>query len=371
MYIPRVLLNLPVSTTGSRRRITLRIAAALVIPAMLVSCSSIGPPHVARDRFDYAEALSRSWKENMLLNLVKLRYADAPLFLDVASVVEQYTLQGEVSTAAQFPNPSANPSSVGGTLQWADRPTITFQPLTGEHFTRSLLTPIKPEQIMDLIQAGWPVDFVFRFGVRAINGIRVGTPNRMMVEGDDPRLGKLLEALLGLQRKDGIGLRREEPKGTREVAYVVLPRTADEQQEKDRRVVAETLGIDPARSEYQLTYGAVSVSKGEIALLTRTVFEILVVLSFDVQVPPAHEQEGRVGPPLPAGAQKLTALHVLSGKDRPSDTFAAVRYEGYWFWIDNRDFSSKRILSFMMILLALTERGGPVAAPALTLPTGP
>ena len=118
MYIPRVLLNLPVSTTGSRRRITLRIAAALVIPAMLVSCSSIGPPHVARDRFDYAEALSRSWKENMLLNLVKLRYADAPLFLDVSSIVEQYTLQGQLSAGAQFPvNSGGNPSSVGGTVE--------------------------------------------------------------------------------------------------------------------------------------------------------------------------------------------------------------------------------------------------------------
>jgi len=162
MYIPRVLLNLPVSTTGSRRRITLRIAAALVIPAMLVSCSSIGPPHVARDRFDYAEALSRSWKENMLLNLVKLRYADAPLFLDVSSIVEQYTLQGQLTAGAQFPvNSGANPSSVGGTVEWADRPTISYQPLTGAHFTKSLLTPIKPVEVMNLVQAGWPVPSCF------------------------------------------------------------------------------------------------------------------------------------------------------------------------------------------------------------------
>jgi hypothetical protein len=48
-----------------------------------------------------------------------------------------------------------------------------------------------------------------------------------------------------------------------------------------------------------------------------------------------------------------------------------VHYEGYWFWIDDRDFSSKRTLSFMMILLALAETGGRPAAPALTLPTGP
>jgi hypothetical protein len=347
------------------------VAAALAAPAIVLGCRSIGPPHVVRDRFDYAEAISRSWKENMLLNLVKLRYADAPLFLDVSSVVEQYSLQGQVSTAAQFPAPSSNPSSVGGTLQWADRPTITLQPLTGQHFTKSLLTPLSPVAIMDLVQAGWPVNLVFRFGVRSINGIRAATPNRLMIEAEDPRFPQLLDALLNLQRSDGIGVRREQTKGGEEETFVVIPPSSDERLEADRLFVTKTLGLNPALKEYRLTFGAVSTSKDEIALVTRTVFEILVALSFDVQVPPEHEHDGRVGPALPAGVQRLTSLRVSSGKARPGDVFTAVRYENYWFWIDNRDFSSKRTLSLMMILLALAEKGEPVAAPALTLPTGP
>jgi hypothetical protein len=340
----RVLANLPMSVTRSMCRRISWAAAAAVAAVILVGCSSIGPPHVVRDRFDYSEAISRSWKENMLLNLVKLRYADAPLFLDVSSVVEQYSLQGQMSAAAQFPSPSANPSSVGGTLQWADRPTITFQPLTGQHFTKSLLTPLKPQGIMDLVQAGWPVNLVFRFGVSSINGVRAATPNRLMAEAEDPRFPKLLDALFALQRRGGIGLRREETKDGEEVAFVLIPHSADQQLEEDRLFVAKTLGIDPALSEYRLTFGALSTSKSEIALLTRTVFEILVGLSFDVQVPPEHENDGRVGPPLPAGVQKVSRLRVSSGKDRPRDAFAAVRYEGYRFWIDNHDFGSKRTL---------------------------
>jgi len=66
-----------------------RAAAATLASAMLAGCAGVGPRHVVHDRFDYATALSRSWKENMLLNVVKLRYADAPLFLDVSSIVEQ------------------------------------------------------------------------------------------------------------------------------------------------------------------------------------------------------------------------------------------------------------------------------------------
>ena len=56
----------------------------IMILACLSGCGSIGPGNVARDRFDYISAISDSWKAQMLLNLVKLRYGDAPVFLDVA-----------------------------------------------------------------------------------------------------------------------------------------------------------------------------------------------------------------------------------------------------------------------------------------------
>lgn len=349
------------------------VGVAILAASMLSGCASVGPRHIVRDRFDYSEALSRSWKENMLLNLVRLRYADAPLFLDVSSIVEQYTLQGELSGAAQFPvnsGGSSNPASVGGNVQWADRPTISYQPLTGSRFTKSLLTPLKPAEVMDLVQAGWPIAVVFRFGVRSINGIHAGTLSHLSPQAEDPRFDRLLDALGRLQQRDNIGLRKEQ-KGAEETAFIMLPRTLDAQAEADRRLVVDMLGVDPALNEYRLTFGAVSGAQDEIVMVTRTVFEVLVELSFDVQVPPQHETDGRVGPPLPAGLHQRSNLRVSSGTDRPASVFAAVRYQDYWFWIDDTDFASKRTLSFMMILLALAETGGPSAAPALTLPTGP
>jgi hypothetical protein len=48
--------------------------------AMLNGCASSGPGTVARDRFDYISAISEPWKSQMLLNLVKLRFDDAPCF---------------------------------------------------------------------------------------------------------------------------------------------------------------------------------------------------------------------------------------------------------------------------------------------------
>jgi len=52
----------------------------------LWGCTGIGSHTVTRDRFDYTGAIGDSWKEQMLVNTVKLRYGDTPVFLDIASV---------------------------------------------------------------------------------------------------------------------------------------------------------------------------------------------------------------------------------------------------------------------------------------------
>ena len=103
----------------------------LVIVLAAAGCSSIGPSTVPRDRLDYISAVGESWKEQTLLNIVRLRYGDAPSFVDVSSVISAYTFQGQVSAGGQFSSnltstvPS-NLATVGGSALYLDRPTITY-----------------------------------------------------------------------------------------------------------------------------------------------------------------------------------------------------------------------------------------------------
>ena len=58
---------------------------------LLTGCKSIGPKMLPQDRMAYNKSISDSWREQTLLNIVKLRYLDTPLFIEVTSVVSGYT----------------------------------------------------------------------------------------------------------------------------------------------------------------------------------------------------------------------------------------------------------------------------------------
>src|SRR5436190_21842568 len=104
------------------------------LAVILVGCKSLGPQTVPRDRSDYASAISESWKRQALLNIVKLRYMEPPIFVDVGQIVAGYTLETSVSSGGSFPetnNFGGNTASLAGSARFTDRPTITYTPLTG------------------------------------------------------------------------------------------------------------------------------------------------------------------------------------------------------------------------------------------------
>ncbi len=189
---------------------------ALIIALVLTGvsgCASIGPGTVARDRFDYITAISESWKSQMLLNLVKIRYGDAPVFLDVASVINQYAIEGSIGYTGswaqnnQLPWPWSSLHSWANLGRYTDRPTITYSPLSGERFARNLMTPIPPAAILNLLQAGYPADLVFRLCVHSINGISSRYGGSARLREADPEFYPLVERLRNIQLSGDLGLR--------------------------------------------------------------------------------------------------------------------------------------------------------------------
>jgi hypothetical protein len=300
----------------------------------------------------------------MLLNLVKLRYGDAPVFLDMSSVINHYTVEGSLGYSS---------SSFAGQGAYTDRPTITYLPVSGEKFARGLVTPIPPPVIVNLIQAGYPVDVVLRLCVHAINGIHTRYGGASRQRAADPEFYPLVEKLQKIQHAGEIGLRVQKT-ADQDTSVIVFKRRVSPALEADVTEVRRILGLDPDAMEFTVVYGSVASNNREIALLTRPMIEILIDLSSYIEVPAVNLAEGRTfsspAPELVNGKPVMPLVRILSSPQRPEDFFAAVPYRQDWYWIDDKDFFSKQLFSFVMFLFWFLETDTKQGAPLITLPAG-
>jgi hypothetical protein len=340
---------------------------------LLGGCASMGPPTIARDRFDYVSAVSESWKQQMLLNLLKVRYFDAPVFMDVASVINSYSLEGEVSFADQAaPENRLGDTfrALGATGRYADRPTISYNPLSGDKFAKNLMAPLPVNGVLLLIQGGYSADTVMRICVSTINGLDNSYSGSGIARAGSPKFRELQTALREGQANGATGMRIKTVKDSPTVVMFVQP-DADESVNAPIRKIRELLRLDPAVNEYSMVFGSQAENAREIAMLTRSVMQVLMELASYIDVPESDLVEGRTYRPQRTAEQLRLfppTLRVRHGEQAPPDAYVSVRYRNRWFWVDDRDHQSKATFTSVLFLLSLTEAGPVQAAPVVTIP---
>ncbi len=345
-----------------------------LVVSFIAGCAGIGPSTVTRDRFNYTEAISDSWKHQMLLNMVKIRYADTPVFLDVASVISQYQIAGQINLGATInSNPWSTGQTLGATGNYVDRPTITYNPLMGDKFARSLMAPIPPSAILSLVQSGYPVDLVFRSMVGEVNGIRNRFGGVARAHGADPEFYLLIEKMAKIQSAGALGMRITK-KGEGQASVLVLRGKRDPATESLKAEVGALLGLNPTENEFNVVYGAIPRNDKELAILTRSILEVIIDLAANVEVPVVHVAEKRVSPTYVekaiTGEKVMPLIRIQNSSEKPAEAFVSICYRNIYFWIDDRDLMSKALFSFLMIVFNLVETGEKGAAPIVTIPTG-
>jgi hypothetical protein len=325
---------------------------------------------------DYVAAMADSWKEQTLLNVVRMRYGDAPSFVDVSSVISAYAFQGQIAATGQVSSdrtstiPSAL-ANLGGVTSYSDRPTITYTPLSGDRFARSLLRPIPPSAIFELVQAGYPADAILQMTVRGINGLS----NRTSIGGEtrdaDPDFYEVLAALRRLQFSGEVSLRIER-RADEDLGLLVLSARRGEQANRDLEFVRSKLGLRRDQAQINLTFGALPSNDHEIAVLSRSMLGVLLEVASGVEVPKADVEAGRVA----ASARRADApdvhdrplIRVYSGPKPTERVYSAVRYHDSWYWIRDDDLASKRVFTFLMMFFSLAETGVAPQTPVVTIP---
>jgi hypothetical protein len=340
---------------------------------MSAGCRSVGPRTVDSDRVNYSTAITESWKRQTLLNIVKLRYADLPIFVDIGQIVAGYTLETALSASGIDLDgnlDSATTLSLGASGRFIDRPTITYVPLTGDSFMSGLITPIPPVSLFAAIESGWPADDIARIGMAAINGIGNERFQAGVHTPADPEFARIVELLGSLQRSGALSLRRVET-SARSPSILVLRN--DERLVGAAQLIEELrllLGLDRGVTEFDLVYGSAARNGSEIAVQSRSLLNVLQLMAAQTTVPEQHIAEGRTSTGF-EGEESLSlqGFRIHSSESRPSLDYASVNYRDTWFYISDTDMTSKRVFSLIMLLFTLADTSSSRAEPVLTIPT--
>jgi hypothetical protein len=273
-----------------------------------------------------------------------------------------------------------NPSGATGTNflnlgaqgQYTDRPTITYVPLTGSQFIRTLMTPIPPIRLFELVESGFPIDFSFNVSVQSINGVS-NLRGGLRARPADPEFSKLLKSLWRIQDSGAVGL-SVEPDQDKKGGGLVMSFPIKEiplEIQTERDAVKRMLRLNPTATEFRIVYGAARERDDVVAIQTRSGMQILREMSAYVQVPEEHQKEHRVFPhamvPLDGQEAPPPLIQILSSASKPADAFTRIYYNDLWFWIDNRDLRSKGTLTFLLTLMTLADTGEKAPSPLLTI----
>lgn len=355
---------------------SIRLTRLVLTTMLLVGAAGcglqVGPKTLESGRFDYNRSIAQSWNEQLLLNLVRLRYRDTPYFLEVSNVLSQFETTSSAGASIPFNMFSDGSASAG--YEWIERPTISYAPLQGEDFVRRLLTPIQPSTLVLLGRGGWSLQRLMVCCVERLENL----DNAHGASGPTPAVGpefhdfqRASHLMRELQRHDLLTIDVLAESGSEEVRF----RFQDDASAEQAAQIAELKQLLRLNREGEL--GPQAQPASPVAMRPRSVLGVLFFLSHAVQPPAAHEEAGWVttsknenGDPYDWLAATGGLLHVESARTAPADAFAVVRYHDHDFFIRNSDLESKSTFALLLYLFSLQASDVPASSTVLTVSAG-
>lgn len=370
------------------------LLATLATATLATGCKMIGPGTIRAGRPAYNLAVQQTNDQELLLNLVRIRYRDTLYFTSVERIAATQELNQGIGVAAgitathntigtnapttgnsALTNIVAKALSLGpATLSVNEKPTVFYAPVEGEKFVRQMMTPMNPDMLMLLVRSGWSLDRVFALGVQEMNGLQNAPSASGPTPSREPEFREFREAaklLRALQRVHQIDIMRVA--GTADQIELRFLRGSGTGPEAVR--LKQLLGVNPNGDRYKIVSASEAPNKDTIAIATRPLISALQYISQGVEPPARDYASGKIRPTTRENGQPfdwqemLEGVFKVSSSDKPPvEPSVAINYRGSWFYIADNDLDSKA--TFVLVTQLIALHSAPTAGPAMSFSFG-
>jgi hypothetical protein len=349
------------------------LCAGFALSVALAGCTQLGPEILRSGRPAYNDAILATNDEQLLQNIVRLRFLDSLGFLTVSSVTAHISLKASGAVNAGLGSPASyegNLIPLAGALAAEENPTISYTPVPGARFVRQLMNQTPIDLVVLLMNTVSQHGAVWSALIRRVNDIR--NPDFLEPPEIEPDrdFGEIAELIGRLQRRGS--LYWVQLAGAKTGYAMVLHNYAPTSTREAARLLG-LLGISgPAREGddvvVPMRLSAGSPPPGAIALETRSVFHLMQLAAASIELPAELMASARQYPePGPAGA----GIRIRSSATPPDGARVAVEYRGRWYYIETSDQRSKQWFLLLQVLASAqvsdTAKG---VRPVLTIPVG-
>lgn len=310
--------------SGFRRRSCMRpIAVVLTASLALTGCiSGSGGRTIRRNYATYNHTIHYNQSQQMLLNLVRMRYRESPLFLKVGAVSTSYNLEvnggAHLGESFEAPNYGVN---AGGS--YSERPTVTYTPIEGDTFVKQMLAEVDKHTFILLYRSGWPIEVLCH-----VLAEQIGTSVNNLDDPSYPEFVDLVNRLAAAQ--------------------------------DERRLVGIVVD-DEVHMQIKDTEGGAERVVPLDSLQLRSFVDIMFFLGKNTRVP--DENQDQVKP-----AQSNGWLDIRYSNSPPNDATVWVEYNGHFYSIARSDIRSKDTFALLKLLFEMQAGDIQSVQPILTLP---
>lgn len=389
----------------------LRIFIMSLFFLTVTGCHSIGPSRISADRGNYDDAVATTNEEQLLKNIVRIRYSEPVFNMRVTNVTASYSLTSSIDNKTGSPGPvvahTSNKSALAGSssstvwgggiypgVRYSDSPTLSYVPVDDATFVKAQQTPLSFDELVLLFHGGAhnPV-LLSRLIFKSIGNLdnasfATGLGTNQITDNYQDYLhfvdalsrslyaGNVQVIPVYFRKKTALMIHFNQTTNTKDTATIKkllgMPENI-----KDIVLADEGLAQPIIERNDMIYIDHSKHAKNVVDVQFRSILGIMVFLSHAVQVPPEDIKAHRVSVPVDANGRVFNwaplmngVMTIYSSDSEPQNAFVKTKIHNHWFYISNSDQRSKVTFTLVVRLMTIMTGGNQLKsqAPVVTIP---